>query len=186
MSDTPETIAAILAEMRREAGAQTNPSPLYRYADRIEAAVEREREEVQSDLADAHDAIARLESELAETRRERDILAAERAMDASVRTHIPHETVEEVLAEMKRGLHCGRGYDIDDVNRLLRDWAVRIGIANERSSQAKRCFTAKEVYEILKAFHNEHYSVFPRDELTEKLCHAFHDQFVADANKTRQ
>jgi len=38
MSDQPEPLAAILAEMRLEAGAQTNPSPLYRYADRIEAA----------------------------------------------------------------------------------------------------------------------------------------------------
>ena len=34
-----EPLAAVLAEMRREAGEQTNPSQLYRYADRIEAAV---------------------------------------------------------------------------------------------------------------------------------------------------
>jgi len=34
------------------------------------------------------------------------------------------------------------------------------------------------VYAILRDFHNAHYSVFPRDELTERLCHAFYDQFV--------
>ena len=143
-------------------------------------------ERLQDELADAHDTIARLEAELAESRRERDTLAAEREMDEATRTHIPHETIDEVLGEMKRGLHYGRGYDIDDVNRFLRDWAVRIETANERSDQAKRCFTANEVYAILRDYHNEHYSVFPRDELTERLCHAFHDQFVADENKTRQ
>lgn len=34
------------------------------------------------------------------------------------------------------------------------------------------------VFAILRDFHNAHYSVFPRDELTERLCHAFYDQFV--------
>lgn len=38
----------------------------------------------------------------------------------------------------------------------------------------------EKVFKILETFHNEHYSVFPRDRLTERLCNAFHDQFVAD------
>lgn len=50
MSDTPEPLAAILAEMRREAGAQTNPSPLYRYADRIEAAAKRRVKEAKDGI----------------------------------------------------------------------------------------------------------------------------------------
>lgn len=38
------------------------------------------------------------------------------------------------------------------------------------------------VFAILRDYHNAHYSVFPRDELTERLCHAFYDQFVVKPN----
>lgn len=38
------------------------------------------------------------------------------------------------------------------------------------------------VFAILRDFHDNHYSVFPRDELTERLCHAFYDQFVVKPN----
>jgi len=48
--------------------------------DRIEVAAKRER----SDLADAHDAIARLESELAEARRERDSICMKQALSVAV------------------------------------------------------------------------------------------------------
>lgn len=37
---------------------------------------------------------------------------------------------------------------------------------------------ANALFAAFKKFHNEHYSVFPRGELTERLCHAFYDQFV--------
>lgn len=34
------------------------------------------------------------------------------------------------------------------------------------------------VFAILRDYHNAHYSVFPRDELTQRLCHAFYNQFI--------
>lgn len=38
----------------------------------------------------------------------------------------------------------------------------------------------QQVLNVLAQFHDEHYSVFPRDQLTERLCHAFYGEFVKD------
>jgi hypothetical protein len=157
MSDKPEPLADVLAEMRdfadhraADAGGERPAIELLRsFADRIEAAAERER----TPPSDGRD-------------------------PDKATVHIPHETTGEILAEMRRGIRCGRGYDIDDVNRFVRDWAARIQIATERDLEACRAYTPESVYAMLEEFHNAHYSVFPRDELTERLCHAFHDQFA--------
>lgn len=155
MSDQPETLAAVIAELRtraeeeRDCGWDGEADDLLAFADRIEAAAERER----TPPSDGRD-------------------------PDKATVHIPHETTGEILAEMRRGIRCGRGYDIDDVNRFVRDWAARIQIATERDLEACRADTPESVYVMLEEFHNAHYSVFPRDELTERLCHAFHDQFA--------
>ena len=59
--------------------------------------------------------------------------------------------------------------------------AVADPVAEIRRMRDGTPSSPEEVLEVLRAFHDAHYSVFPRDELTERLCHAYHDQFVADA-----
>ena len=123
MSDKPETLAAILAKYRKDiAGGQFfTPTQEYilRLLDRIEAAAKRERD----DLVDAHDAIARLEAELAEVRRERDALAAERAPGnaAAMREALERSTrrlrgvVRELPLEMQKYVNA----DIRDNDAAL-------------------------------------------------------------------
>jgi hypothetical protein len=81
--------------------------------------------------------------------------------------------------QLEKVLNQMRGKEFDDP-RLDRDgmFAAR-DICYDFADQI--CEALKEpntVFEILKQFHDAHYSVFPRDELTEWLCHAFYDQFV--------
>lgn len=102
-------------------------------------------ERLQDELADAHDAIARLEAELAETRRERDTLAAEREMDEATRTHIPHEPLADVLVAMRRYADIVElgptpiGRALAD---LFREYADRIEAAAERERDEDRQLAA--------------------------------------------
>lgn len=89
-----ETLNDIVAEIRGEFVR----IDLERLADRIEAAAERERE----DLVDAHDAIARLESELAEVRRERDTLAAERTLGNAAALRVALENARSKFIHIKK------------------------------------------------------------------------------------
>ncbi len=81
-----ETINDIVSELRCESALPTSKDDfnesLRGLASRIEAAAKRER----ADLSDAHDAIARLEAELAEARRERDSCAADNSLLARPQT----------------------------------------------------------------------------------------------------
>lgn len=81
--------------------------------------------------------------------------------------------LQNILREMRSNEFDDPHLDADGIigaRLLARDWADRIEDALKND--------ARSVDRILADFHNEHYSVFPRGELTERLCHAFYDQFI--------
>lgn len=96
------------------------------------------------------------------------IKAIVRKMRRSVKGSIASKVAREVEE---------RGYcDIQEAATCLRDDDEFIAdMADEISAALK---DPKTVYRVLADFHNSNYSVFPRDKMTERLCHAFHDQFV--------
>ena len=107
MNDTPKTIAAPIAEMLEfcsgwgeDVDVTVKVGLIYGWACRLKEAEERERE----DLVDAHDAIARLEDELAEVRRERDTACAKQALSV-----VPGNVaaMREALVEISQ--MCGVG-----------------------------------------------------------------------------
>ena len=80
--------------------------------------------------------------------------------------------LDSVLREMRGNEFDDPHLDADGIigaRRLAHEWSDRIAAALDDPAT---------VFAILRDFHNAHYSVFPRDELTERLCHAFYDQFV--------
>jgi hypothetical protein len=78
-------------------------------------------------------------------------------------------------------LRAMRGNEFDDphidaegiigARNICRDFADKIEAALHDPQQ---------VLNVLAQFHDENYSVFPRDQLTERLCHAFYGEFVKD------
>lgn len=154
MSNTPETLAAILAEMRREAGAQTNPSQLYRYADRIERANVRAlallaEERARLDAkAESEKRWANEYFELAR-RRENALVHCRQYAQKIERENEEGETrldAEEIIATVDNefaGIRPDRAPGnaaamreaLDDTNRLLKHYAERIPMFSDAFAQ---------------------------------------------------
>ena len=77
--------------------------------------------------------------------------------------------IKAILREMREEGHTGPVGETEWVAAKMRRYADRIDDA---------LMDPGTVFATLRDYHNAHYSVFPRDELTERLCYAFYDQFV--------
>lgn len=77
--------------------------------------------------------------------------------------------IKAILCEMREEGHTGPVGATEWVAAKMSRYADRLEAALDDPGT---------VFAILRDFHDAHYSVFPRDELTERLCHAFYDQFV--------
>ena len=143
MSDTPETLAAILAEMRREERPYgISPDRIRSYADRIEAAAERERDEDRqlAAIAESDEAFARCARC---DRPERAICNAAAMREALMKAKLYFD-------------HRGEGTNLDDAGMAI-DAIISIDAA--LAAPARNCDvgTAEEQAERHERFCAAHY-----------------------------
>lgn len=136
MNTEPETLAAIIAEIRREAGAQTNPSPLYRFADRIEASAERERVK------------ARRDAEIEWTRIGYEERKAEERPGNAAAMRAALEGVTHALCYL---CVCGGECESGEGERCAKVKAARAAL----SAPARNCDRFDEYHDAVDAWHRE-------------------------------
>jgi len=160
MSDTPEPLAAILAEMRSDADvaalAFLTPDGLREYADRIEAAVARERE-IARDLG-------RIDRESDNMARAADALEKAIAPGNAAALRDALETMVDCIDWLCEG---------DDSGRIRKQFAPLLTTARAAlAAPARNCDRYADATEMARAFLKDPYSTLGRDSLVE-VAHRF-------------